>query len=85
MQNHNHMEEILTIVEIGSGATRKLEDIRLSRYSCYLIVQNADPSKKVVAQGQTYFAIQTRRQELRDEQSFNQLSEEQRPVMLLQN
>jgi len=78
----DHFEEILDMVKIGSGATRELEDVRLSRYACYLIVQNADPSKEVVAQGQTYFAIQTRRQELQDQQKFNQLSEDQRRLIL---
>ena len=52
------------IVEIGSGAKRKVLDYHLSRYACYLIVQNADPSKEVVAKGQSYFAIQTRKQEI---------------------
>jgi DNA-damage-inducible protein D len=70
------------MVKIGSGAIREVEDVRLSRYACYLILQNADPSKDVVAHGQTYFAIQTRRQELQDQQSFNQLSEDKRRVML---
>lgn len=78
----DHFEDVLDMVKIGSGATRELEDVRLSRYACYLIVQNADPSKEVVAHGQTYFAIQTRRQELQDQQNFNQLSEEQRRIML---
>lgn len=71
----DHMEDVLTMVPIGSGAKRQIEDIRLSRYACYLIVQNGDPSKPVIANGQTYFAIQTRRQELADDASFNELSE----------
>jgi hypothetical protein len=57
----NHFEDILEMVEIGSGAKRELPDVRLSRYACYLIVQNGDPSKPVIANGQTYFAMQTRR------------------------
>lgn len=48
------------MVELGSGAERQIENIMLSRYACYLIVQNADPRKSVVALGQTYFAVQTR-------------------------
>ncbi len=54
------------MVEIGSGAERKLKTVMMSRYACYLVIQNADPAKEIVAQGQTYFAIQTRRQELSD-------------------
>lgn len=52
------------MVSIGSGAEREVEDYELSRYACYLIVQNASPSKKIVALGQTYFAVKTRQQEL---------------------
>jgi DNA-damage-inducible protein D len=63
---HNHFVQADEMVEIGSGAERKLETILLSRYACYLIVQNSDPTKVVVAKGQTYFAIQTRRQETDD-------------------
>ena len=48
------------MVSIGSNAHRKKGDYKLSRYACYLIVQNADPNKDVVALGQTYFAVQTR-------------------------
>jgi hypothetical protein len=50
----------------GGGGERKVEDWMLSRYACYLVIQNADPSKPLVALGQSYFAIQTRRQELAD-------------------
>lgn len=56
----NHFVDANKMVLIGSGTEREIEDIKLSRYACYLIVQNADARKKVVAQGQSYFAIQTR-------------------------
>ena len=62
----DHMEDILHMVEIGSGAKREVEDIRLSRFACYLIIQNADPAKKLVAVGQAYFAVKTRQKELID-------------------
>lgn len=78
----DHFEEFLEMVEIGSGAKRHIQEIRLSRYACYLIVQNGDPSKPVIANGQTYFALQTRRQELSDQAGFGQLSEDQRRLML---
>ena len=79
---NDHFEDILHMVGIGSGAQRQVGDTRLSRYACYLIVQNADPSKPVIANGQTYFAIQTRRQELTDEKRFAQLSEDERRLLL---
>jgi DNA-damage-inducible protein D len=60
----DHFEDFLDMVKIGSSAQRSIEDIKLSRYACYLIVQNADPSKEVIALGQTYFAVQTRLQEI---------------------
>lgn len=63
---HNHFVEANEMVQIGSGAEKPIETIYLSRYACYLIVQNSDPAKIVVAKGQTYFAIQTRRQEKAD-------------------
>ncbi len=59
----NHFSRTVKMVPIGSGAHRRIEDYQLSRYACYLIVQNGDPAKPVIANGQTYFAIQTRRQE----------------------
>ncbi len=60
---HNHFVHTDEMVQIGSGAERAVDTVYLSRYACYLIVQNSDPTKVVVAKGQTYFAIQTRRQE----------------------
>jgi DNA-damage-inducible protein D len=63
----DHFVEITEMVPIGSGAMRPVHTVYLSRYACYLIVQNADPAKEIVALGQTYFAIQTRRQELTDQ------------------
>lgn len=60
------------MVEIGSNALREVETVKLSRYACYLIVQNADPAKEVVALGQTYFTIQTRIQEISSMDAYNQ-------------
>lgn len=71
----DHFGEVTEMVKIGSRATRPLLNYRLSRYACYLSVQNGDPSKPVIANGQTYFAMQTRRQELDDNAKFAQLSE----------
>ena len=78
----DHMEDVLTMVEIGSGAQREIADIRLSRYACYLVVQNGDSSKPVIANGQTYFAMQTRRQELQDSAKFAQLSEDDKRIAI---
>jgi DNA-damage-inducible protein D len=78
----DHFEDILEMVGIGSGAKRQIEDVRLSRYACYLIVQNGDPSKPVIALGQTYFAIQTRRQELADNEQFVRLSEDEKRLAI---
>lgn len=64
---HNHFSHVGEMVEIGSGAKRSVDTVYLSRYACYLIIQNSDPAKEVVALGQTYFAIQTRRQEKTDQ------------------
>src|SRR5947209_6251462 len=60
----NHFNETVEMVPIGSGAQRAIKTMMMSRYACYLVIQNADPAKPIVALGQTYFAIQTRRQEL---------------------
>ena len=59
------------MVEIGSNTQRKLNDYKLSRYACYLIAQNGDARKKVIALAQTYFAIQTRKQELTEQEYRN--------------
>lgn len=64
----DHFVEVTDLIEVGKGAQRRVRTVMMSRYACYLVIQNADPSKEIVAQGQTYFAIQTRRQELSDEQ-----------------
>ena len=73
----NHFSQVGKMVEIGSGAKRSLIDYKLSRYACYLIVQNSDPNKEVVALGQTYFAVQTRKMEL-TEAEYNLLSEDEK-------
>ena len=78
----NHFVEMHEMVQIGSGAERNMPSYALSRYACYLIVQNGDPSKPVIANGQTYFAIQTRRQELADNKAFKQLKEQEKRLFL---
>lgn len=78
----NHFVEMHEMVSIGSGAEREMESFALSRYACYLIVQNGDPSKPVIANGQTYFAIQTRRQELAADEAFQDLREEEQRLFL---
>ncbi len=69
--------EFNKLIKHGKGGKRSIEDYKLSRYACYLIVQNADPSKDVVALGQTYFAIQTRKQEI-TEQEYDKLSDDEK-------
>lgn len=73
----DHFAQIRTLVETGSGAKRLVQDYKLSRYACYLIIQNADPAKEIVALGQTYFAVQTRKQEL-----FEQANEDDKRYIL---
>jgi DNA-damage-inducible protein D len=82
----DHFEEFLEMVKIGSGAERPMDDgVKLSRYACYLIVQNADPGKEVVALGQTYFAVQTRLQEIRQMDEYNRLNTENEKRLFLRN
>jgi len=75
-----HFRHVTKMIQLGKGGTRAVEDVHLSRYACYLVVQNADPTKEIVALGQTYFAVQTRRQEEAD--SIAELSEDQRRLFL---
>lgn len=76
----DHFAQARKMIQAGKGARREVEDMHLSRYACYLVVQNADPSKPLVALGQTYFAVQTRRQEEADQLAG--LSEDQRRLYL---
>lgn len=80
----DYFENINKTIEIGSTTTREIEDIKLTRYACYLIVQNSDPRKSIVALGQTYFSIQTRKQEIAEElqKNFDSLSEEQKRLAI---
>jgi len=73
----DHFVDVTDMIEIGKGGHRPVKTVLLSRYACYLTIQNADPRKEIVAHGQTYFALQTRRQELNDEQT-----EEERRLLL---
>jgi len=61
---HHHFRDVTKMVDLGSGSKREVEDVVLTRYACYLIAQNGDPSKPSVAFAQTYFAVQTRKQEI---------------------
>jgi DNA-damage-inducible protein D len=84
-KSEDHFEDILDMIEIGKGGQRGVENIKLSRYACYLIVQNADPSKEVVALGQTYFAVQTRLREIQQMDEYNRLSTEDEKRLFLRN
>lgn len=80
----DHFADVGKMVTLGSGAEREIADLRLDRYACYLVAQNADGRKRPVAFAQTYFAIQTRRQELTDREGidFDKLSENQKRLYL---
>lgn len=79
---NDHFSNTVKMIELGKGGQRQVEDIALSRYACYLIVQNGDPAKPVIAAVQTYFAIQTRRQELEDQEAFAELNDDQKRLLL---
>ena len=73
----DHFANIGKMINLGKGGTRNVNDYKLSRYACYLVAQNGDSRKKVIALAQTYFAIQTRKQEL-SEKEYNELSEDEK-------
>ena len=75
--NHNISDHFIgtdKMINLAKNAVRNIQDYKLSRYACYLIVLNCDPRKKVIALAKTYFAIQTRKQEL-SEKEYNELTE----------
>lgn len=76
----DHFVEVNKTIAMPKGASKKVKDYELSRYACYLIVQNGDPRKEPIALGQTYFAIQTRRQEIAD--AFNRLDEDNKRLVI---
>lgn len=73
----DHFTQVGKMVTIGSKTKRNILDYELSRYACYLIVQNGDSRKRTIALGQTYFAIQTRKQEL-SEKEYCELTEDEK-------
>ena len=77
----DHFVHVGGMIKAGKGALRKVEDVHLTRYACYLLVENADPSKPIVALGQAYFAVQTRRQEINDELALARLPEDQKRLI----
>lgn len=79
----DHFVDVTEMVELGSGSVRSLGSFKLSRYACYLIVQNADPNKEIVAQGQTYFAIQTRIAEVEQMTAYQELKSEEEKRLFL--
>lgn len=81
----DHFEDYLDMIEIGKGGKRPVDSVKLSRYACYLIIQNADPSKEIVANGQTYFAVQTRIAEIKQMDEYNYLSTEDEKRLFLRN
>jgi hypothetical protein len=83
IKTSDHFEEFLEMIDLPKGARRELINIKLSRYACYLIVQNSDPTKEVVALGQSYFAVQTRLQEIQKMEEFNKLSSEDEKRLFL--
>ena len=80
-----HLVEVNEVLEAGQGAKHTYPGFKLSRYFSYLVVQNADPSKEIVAIGQTYFAVQTRMQEIRQMDEYNVLSSEDEKRLFLRN
>lgn len=78
----DQFKDVHKLVDIGSGAVREKKDYELTRYACYLIIQNGDPSKPAIASGQTYFAVQTHRQELHDAGISAQAMEDEKRLLI---
>ena len=76
---YDHFAVHRKMIKLAKGATRNVIDYKLSRYVCYLIVMNGNPKKEIIALGQTYFAIQTRKQEL-SEKEYNKLTEDEKKL-----
>ena len=86
--SHNpddHIVHVHDMIAVGKGAKRQVQDLHLSRYACYLVIQNADPAKEIVALGQTYFAMKTREQELTDLSAYQALNTENEKRLFLRN
>ena len=84
-QIRDHFTLVSKMVDIGSGAIRDIGDYKLSRYACYLIVQNGNPKNKVIAEGQTYFAAQTRLQEIQQSEEYAKLQTEEEKRLYLRS
>jgi DNA-damage-inducible protein D len=76
----DHFADVGKSIDMPKGATRTIEDLMLSRYACYLIVQNGDPRKEIIAQGQSYFAVRTREREVQEQ--FEALSEDEKRLAI---
>lgn len=79
-----HFADVGKTSKMPNGGVKKIEDFRLTRYECYLIAQNGDSRKKAIATAQTYFAVQTRKQEI-TRQEYEQLSEDEKRLYTRQN
>ncbi len=79
-----HFTDVGRVLKVGNNAGMKIDDIKLTRYACYLIAQNGDSRKKTIALAQTYFAVQTRKQEL-TRQEYKQLSEDEKRLYTRKN